>query len=406
MLRWVGGGGVRSLVFTTSVKNLYKNSGKHIFAFTLVELLVVIAIIGMLIALLLPAVQSAREAGRRASCINNQRQLGLAIHVFHDSYNRFPTGLTMGYNGTSVSVSTSFHHNKNEFGAVAWGARILPQLEMTPLYEQISNCFTSKGYSADLMAQWDVRIFETTQSSAAMYGGIGTEIIPLSISQISLKNWICPSCPYKKTVIFNETGFPRPFAKANYVANCGARQMGQGDPGRRDIAGPTSTKPGNADYGDYGGLFFQGHPPAGTGYPGFQPGFKDIEDGASNTFLVSERASDIVPGKPAADDGGRRFPSSWIGAHERALCEVMFSTYYTIHQNSPVKATGAGSGTVAGQSMSSVEFPPNSTVSSGHPGGVNVTCADVSGRFVNESITANVWRVFGSRDDHEAATLP
>ena len=69
-----------------------KPTGTRIRGFTLIELLVVIAIIAVLIALLLPAVQAAREAARRAGCVNNLKQIGLALHNYHDSMNAFPPG--------------------------------------------------------------------------------------------------------------------------------------------------------------------------------------------------------------------------------------------------------------------------------------------------------------------------
>ncbi len=91
-------------------------------AFTLVELLVVISIIGVLIALLLPAVQAARESARRAQCANNLKQLALAVHNFHDAHGTFPAGRLFTYDPTAPNWS--------------WLAEILPQLEQENLYRQ------------------------------------------------------------------------------------------------------------------------------------------------------------------------------------------------------------------------------------------------------------------------------
>ncbi len=98
-------------------------------AFTLVELLVVIAVIGVLIALLLPAVQAARESARRASCTNNLKQIGLAMHMHHDTYQRFPPGWA-GY----VPNSTV----PQPLGTPGWGwaAMTLPFIEQENLYRQ------------------------------------------------------------------------------------------------------------------------------------------------------------------------------------------------------------------------------------------------------------------------------
>ena len=96
-------------------------------AFTLVELLVVIAIIGVLVALLLPAVQAAREAARRMSCSNNLKQLSLALHNHHDTHGSFPYGNYAGWGHS-------------------WTANILPYMEQDPLYDTIPAPFNDSGW--------------------------------------------------------------------------------------------------------------------------------------------------------------------------------------------------------------------------------------------------------------------
>jgi len=96
--------------------------------FTLIELLVVIAIIAILIALLLPAVQQAREAARRTQCRNNMKQIGLALHNYHDNYQRFPADAIWVFQPGAASLPRHF----------TWIAAILPYFDQGPLYNQIN----------------------------------------------------------------------------------------------------------------------------------------------------------------------------------------------------------------------------------------------------------------------------
>ena len=99
--------------------------------FTLVELLVVIAIIGILVALLLPAIQAAREAARRAECSNNLKQFGVALHNYHDTFNKFPAGIGPAVKATPTATVWD--------GWNAWGgiAPLTGFLEQQQLYDQI-----------------------------------------------------------------------------------------------------------------------------------------------------------------------------------------------------------------------------------------------------------------------------
>src|SRR5690242_14448588 len=111
--------------------------------FTLIELLVVIAIIGVLVALLLPAVQQAREAARRSQCKNNLKQMGLAMHNYHDTNNSFPPGY-LGYPAASGLGCSAIFNTSPYAQGWGWSVYLLPNLDQANLY----NALNVGGYQA------------------------------------------------------------------------------------------------------------------------------------------------------------------------------------------------------------------------------------------------------------------
>src|SRR4051812_23312979 len=108
-------------------------------AFTLIELLVVIAIIGMLIALLLPAVQMSREAARRSQCANNLKQLGLALHNYESAFRVFPPAYVGDPNRDGVAYGVAYGDQyRNGPSGFAWGSLLLPLLDQDALHTQLN----------------------------------------------------------------------------------------------------------------------------------------------------------------------------------------------------------------------------------------------------------------------------
>ena len=230
---------------------LKNGTGRKSRGFTLIELLVVIAIIAILIALLLPAVQQAREAARRTQCKNSLKQIGLAMHNYHDVHNAFAPGYITNKPCNTAAVWPGC--NDGEVGLYAWGAFILPYLEQNALYSQLN--------------VGNVTLQQNLANPATL----------LSLTQ-AMPGFQCPSDPGPSTNDFvsatNNYNFrvtdgtnPIQIARSNYMMMSNAWD---------------STTPAV-----YPVQYGWAH---GVGYANSKINFRDITDGSSNTILVGERA--------------------------------------------------------------------------------------------------------------------
>lgn len=313
---------------------------KHRSGFTLVELLVVIAIIGVMVGLLLPAVQAAREAARRMQCSNNNKQIALAMHNYHDTFNTFPYGHKEEVNGQTKRRDCWFH-------------RILPFIEERAYYDAYDQV-------------------------EATYGQFPAEYIhrlPVEIAGRPVNAFMCPSDPSGPARGGNgsTTGF-----KGSYAVCAGG-----GRPTTPIIANITG--PINYDMTvDAGGMF--GRQVARR--------FRDCIDGTSNTLLLSEG---MLRGTAAAwgELGGY-----WGGAPHGSFG---FSTGETPNTTVPDRVYSCGSTTwrkAPCENGFSGGLPGRYNFArSYHPGGVNAALCDGSVRFVTESIERQLWRNLGNRDE-------
>jgi prepilin-type N-terminal cleavage/methylation domain-containing protein len=204
--------------------------------FTLVELLVVIAIIGILVAMLLPAVQSAREAARRSSCSNNLKQIGIGLHNYHDTYKVFPSGWVFHAPLLPAVERQSW----------GWSALLLPFMEQAPLHQQIE------------VTKWNLYYALNGPNGARVMQGVKTP----------LEGFICPS----------DSGFVRPGLVVN-ARNFQFPASTNYNPGLSNYIGVAGHRVNRVNQGNNTGMFW--------GNSGV--GFRDILDGSSNTIVVGER---------------------------------------------------------------------------------------------------------------------
>ena len=241
--------------------------------FTLIELLVVIAIIAILIALLLPAVQQAREAARRTQCKNNLKQLGLALHNYHDVFNKFPINIYGGYGDTANAGG--YTETSRSWG---WPVRLLPYIEQASLYT----------------------ICDPGTKTMLASGQTKTVV----------SAFLCPSDPAPAVLAENtsySTSANGPYARTNYKGVMGDDWNWGAYTNNTVVAGDAFT--------DNNGILHTLNYRKNKGLNG-------VTDGTSNTFAIGES----VCNEQFVDSNGPGY--SWMNAAENtATCAVPLNTY-------------------------------------------------------------------------------
>lgn len=326
-------------------------------AFTLIELLVVIAIIAVLIALLLPAVQQAREAARRTQCKNNLKQIGLALHNYHDTYRQFP-------------ISIGWHPNQSQNGNFSDKVFMLPYLDRAAE-------FNGTNFNAP---PWD--------SS----GWFGTNNI--TTQSITLPVFNCPSQSYV-------TNGGR--ANFTYAINMGT-------------AGPN----GQFGNGSHNGIASYCGPDGGGGPSDGPVNLARVTDGSSNTAAYSEFIIDGA-GTPQAQQVHNWATAGANDAATRAAClaQTALSGRNGTNPGGNRGASWAwsfvGNGAVYTHTMNPNDWPCHSwsgdwegntlmSAQSLHTGGVHVLLCDGAVRFVQTNIDFNTWVAIGTRNQNETLT--
>ena len=340
--------------------------------FTLVELLVVIAIIGVLVSLLLPAVQAAREAARRMSCVNNMKNVALAVQNHHDVKDHLPYSVDYGLyggevylDGTEAAKSNLWRGNeKRYFSGKGWIVDILPQLEQQAKYDRIKPFLATSGDRTTFFAK----------------PNLGKGIGDASLRDITGEQMSILTCPSDPTAIPRDdlwhwkdvfTGV------TSYKGVAGDTAVGGESPVGGSITGgagewddePWGSTPDCFEYLDCNGLFWR--------FSYYDPiNFRRITDGLSNTFLMGEAVTEQDLHAAALFSDG-----DWASCNQQLNyfvpdVQLVTDNWYDVRG-----------------------------FRSYHPGGVNFAMVDASIQFVNEDIDHRIYRGLSTKDGGEIASI-
>lgn len=331
--------------------------------FTLVELLVVIAIIGVLVALLLPAVQTAREAARRSSCTNNLRQLGLALHNHHDIFNRLPPGGT--YYSTCCTPPTY----------TTWTIEILPYMEQQPLYQQYRQNELNTSTNNNLVGQQRVRTHECPSDSLK-----GKLEIPASgPGQTANQNWMHGS--YRAVS-----------GKLNLVVGHAAWDGYEPQLWPGGVMDHTYKSFLHAIGTSYNGAPVANAAVSAMGGP---ERFATATDGLSNTLMIGEYTSRSTSRRATFwAYTYASFNQSSVGAESRL--------YGKPYGTSATDTTGCW-GT---PSLFNNDQTCKRAFNAEHPSGANWTLGDSSVRFISYNVDINLLQNMGTMAGGETGTVP